>query len=199
MAAADPTCLTLPCLSAEPQLGRPSEAAGGPSVLSVWESCLSGNPVCLSGVRLTGCLATLAVWAVWLSSWAIFRANRQVDYESGHPSIQIEVEPDFQGKSSENRHENALKIGVLAPKWAFVVPKRHKNSRESQPWPPEGRIVAQKGPTDGEMCRCFFFFDRFYTLFLEPSGSPYGIPRTASGNSRRRRGPTEPKTLPSFP
>ena len=38
-------------------LGRPSEAAGGPSALSVWESlCLSGS-VCLP----------VSVWLVWLA------------------------------------------------------------------------------------------------------------------------------------
>ena len=57
----------------------------------------------------------LGVWLLWLassggsglSSPSILRAKRQVGCESGHPSIQIEVAPDFQGKCSENgQHQN---------------------------------------------------------------------------------------------
>ena len=47
---------------------------------------------------------------------------------------------------SEKFKENALKIGFSATKWAFVVPKRHNKIRESQPSPPEGRLMAQMGP-----------------------------------------------------
>ena len=46
----------------------------------------------------------------------------------------------FFGKWPLKIQENGLKIAFLAPKWAFVVPKRHGKIRESQPSPREGRL-----------------------------------------------------------
>ena len=121
---------------AHSQLGRPSEAAGGRPSLSVWES------LCLSGLCLLWlCLAALAGWLVclaclgslWLSSLSILRAKRQVSWDRDTLRSKSKLNLDFQGKSSEIPWENALKIGFLAPKWAFVVPKRHRKSRGSQP------------------------------------------------------------------
>ena len=78
-------------------------------------SCLAGNlSVCLLSLSL--CLSGLAVWlsgSVWsgsLSSWAILRANRQVDYESGHPWIQNRFCIGNPGKTTWKFSENALKI-----------------------------------------------------------------------------------------
>ena len=89
---------SLPSLPIKDQPAGPAVRGRRPSVLclgiSLSGSCLS---VCLLSVCLAGWLVWLAVWSVWLSSWAILRAKRQVGSESGHPSIQIEVETGFLG------------------------------------------------------------------------------------------------------
>ena len=55
----------------------------------------------------------------------------------------------------ENRWKISRNSTDLAPKCAFVVPRRHEKIRRGQPWPREGRFWAQMGP---EMVNCVGFF-----------------------------------------
>ena len=94
-----PSFLSKPLMEHQPA-GPAVRGRRGPSV------CLAGNlSVCslsgLSGwsVCLLWLSGSLAVWSGSgsLSSSSFLSAKRQVSYESGHPSIQIEVETGFLG------------------------------------------------------------------------------------------------------